>query len=215
MELEAAAGIGVDISKFATKDDLLAFGDRLAKQLGDSYRQQILAAQSALTNAGGNVGFRVYDIPDGMQFYPSCYIIWSDAHNPSTGGNFQSTSCYGGIYHGIASPINIADYFPPPSGGLGEAATPNILPYIKRFGKHDSPEFQAPDNVFFGLVNGPATTNITCILYGWLEEVKQASKQAENARRKARRRGRTQLVKPAPMETLSGEAEHAYDPTPV
>lgn len=167
MELDLAAEIGVDL---ATKADI----EKALEKIGRSkYRQQILAADSRVTNAAGAVGFRVFDVPDGMLFYPSRYVVWSDAHNPSTGGCFQSVSCWGGIYHGIASPINLADYFPPPSGGLGEATTPNIIPYYKTFNGHDTPEFQAPDNVYFGLVNGPVTTNITCILYGWLEEIRQ------------------------------------------
>src|SRR5689334_20817588 len=116
VDLDFVASLGL-----ATKDDVQTI---LKEAKREKFRQQILAADSRVTTAAGNAGFRVYDIPDGMLFYPSRYMIWSDAHNPSTGGCFQSVSCYGGIYHGLASPVNLADYFPPPSGGLGEAATP-------------------------------------------------------------------------------------------
>jgi hypothetical protein len=185
-ELDFAAELGIDL---ATKDDVMSMFDRLDRKKMDvgKYRQQIFAADSRITTAAGACGFRVYDVPDGMQFYPSRYIIWSDAHNPSTGGCFQSATCYGGIYHGIASPVNLADYFPPPSGGISESATPNIIPYYKEFNRHDSPEFQAPDNVFFGLVNGPVTTNVTCLLYGWLEELREGNLQLKRHRGKMRR----------------------------
>jgi hypothetical protein len=185
MELDVAAEIGVDL---ATKADL----ETLVRRLEEKYKQQILAADSRVTDATGKCGFRVYDIPDGMQFYPSRYIVWSDAHVPSTAGCFQSTSCYGGIYHGLPSPINIADYFPPPSGGISESATPNIIPYYKEFNRHDSPEFQAPDNVYFSLINGPISTNVTCILYGWLEELREgrsAQFRVKRSRMHHRRRG--------------------------
>lgn len=197
MELDVAAAIGVDL---ATKGDIESFVKKYAEE---KYRQQILAAFSGITDGTGKVGFKVYDVPDGMLFYPSRYMIWSDAHNPSTGGCFQSTSCYGGIYHGIASPVNLADYFPPPSGGLGEATTPNIIPYYKEFNRHDSPEFQAPDNVYFGLFNGPVTTNITCILYGWLEEIREGNRYPRPSR--VRRVRRTK----SPTPVLAGHAEDA------
>jgi hypothetical protein len=182
MELDIEAAIGVDL---ATKGDLMSMMEKLEER----YRENIFAAFSGITNASGAVNFRVYDIPDGMQFYPSRYMIWSDAHNPSTGGCFESTTAWGGIYHGQPSPVNLADYFPPPSGGLAEGAAPNILPYYKEFNKHDAPEFQSPDNVAFALVNGPPTTNITCIMYGWLEEIREGKRFPRRSRMRNSRLG--------------------------
>lgn len=191
MELDVAAAIGVDL---ATKGDIASLLEKVRR---DAYRENVFAADSRITDGTGRCRFRVYDVPDGMQFYPSRYIIWSDAHTPGTSACFQSTTCYGGIYHGIDSPVSLADYFPPPSGGLGEATTPNIIPYYKEFNKHDSPEFQAPDNVFFSLFNGPVTTNITCILYGWLEEIEQGRKFSRLSRRRRK-------VIPYPNPKFSG-----------
>lgn len=177
MELEVAATMGIDL---ATKSDLESF---LKKVKEEKYRQNIFAAFSQQTDGSGNIkAMRVFDVPDGMQFYPSRYIVWSDAHNPGTGACFQSTTCWGGIFHGVPSPVTLADYFPPPSGGLGEATTPNILPYYKEFNKHDAPEFQSPDNVAFQLTNGPVNTNITCILYGWMEEIREGKRFPRRSR---------------------------------
>lgn len=168
LDLDVVAELGL-----ATKKDI----DKLVRDMEQRYRENIFAAFSQISDGSGNIkSMRVFDIPDGMQFYPSRYIVWSDAHNPSTGGCFQSTSCWGGIFHGVPSPVTLADYFPPPSGGLGEATTPNIIPYYKEFNKHDSPEFQSPDNVAFQLTNGPPNTNITCILFGWMEEIREGKR---------------------------------------
>lgn len=302
MELDVAAAIGVDL---ATKGDLASMLNEI-KNLG--YRENIFAADGFVTNAQGNGGKRIFDVPDGMQFYPSRYMVWADGFTPGAGGStttpvqssqtnaanpitatlpaapgaltyitgfevtgggatagsiiqvtvagintsmayyiavpagagvgitpltvefstpipasalntaitvsvpsfgagntnaavtahgyqvlaltgstFQSTNCYGGIYHGIASPVSLADFFPPPSGGLSEASSPNVLPYYKEFNKHDSPEFQAPDNVYFGIFNGPPTTNITCIVYGWMEEIREGKRFPRRSRLRAAR----------------------------
>jgi len=176
-----------------------------------TYKQQIFAADQAVTTAAGLIANkRIYDIPDGMQFYPSRYMVWSDAHNPSTGGCFQSTSCYGALYHGIPAAANIADWFPPPEGGLGLAATPNILPYYKEFNRFNAPEFQSPDNVSFSLTNGPATVNITVLIYGWLEEIRETKKYPRVARN--RRNGRTQLGR---KSKVGGRTMNPTDPFEV
>lgn len=192
MELDAA--VALQLSNVATKDDLLALG----KKIEEKYHQQVFVPFSGTTDGTGKAAFRVFDVPDGMQFYPSRYIVWSDAHNPSTGGCFQSVSCYGGIYHGLGSPVNLADYFPPPDLGIATSATPNIIPYYKEFNKFNSPEFQSPDNVFFQIINGPVTTNLTLLLYGWLEEIREGARYPKRSRFPRRRR------KSPPVPILAG-----------
>jgi len=208
MEIDLSAALDLGFKALGSKVDEL---ERFIRS--QAYKQQIFAADQAVTSATGAMSKRIYDVPDGMIFYPSRYMVWSDAHNPATGACFQSTTCYGGIFHGTPSPATIADWFPPPEGGLGLAATPNILPYYKEFNRFNSPEFQTPDNVTFQLVNGPATVNITVLIYGWLQELREGKRYPKHPM--GRRNGRTQLrgkTKPAALAGLTANPTDPFEP---
>lgn len=85
-----------------------------------------------------------------------------------TAHGFQQTTvnAWAGIFHGLPSPVNIADFFPMP-----EASTGQVLPYLKEFNGFNAPLFMAPDNIVFQLVGGPVGENITCLCFGTLSEI--------------------------------------------
>lgn len=158
MKIALGADVEVDI---ATSDDIR----RIIREEKDikTYTERIVAIFSGVTDASGKASFKVYDIPDGMTFFLYKFIVWGDAHNPSTGGVYTNAAAWGGIFHGQPSPVNLADFWPVP-----EAANGQVLPFTKEFGDPSAPEFRQNDNVYFQLVGGPVAENITVLAFGEL-----------------------------------------------
>lgn len=160
MEVDVDAAIGLEL---ATKADI----EKLARR-ETPYRKKTVQGFSGITDATGKVAFRVYDIPDGMRFQLAKFIAWGDAHNPSTGSVYSNAAAWCGLFHGVAAPVNLADFWPYP-----EAATGQVLPYTKEYSEFQAPEWRVPDNVVFQIVGGPVTENVTILLFGMLEELDQ------------------------------------------
>ena len=149
------ADFGVDLM---TKRDL----ERAIAKM-NPYRRKILAAQSGIVKPDGTLQFRVYDVPDNFIFTLGKFIVWGDAHNPSSGGVYTNAAAWGGLFHGAAGAANLADFWPHP-----EASTFQVLPWTQDYGALQAPEFRPPDNVVFSGVGFPAGENITVLLFGQL-----------------------------------------------
>lgn len=123
--------------------------------------ERIVAIFSGQVGAGGGVGFRVYDVPDGKTFMLYKYICWDDAKNPSTGAVYSNAAAWCGIFHGIPGAANLADFWPKP-----EAATGQVLPFTWEFNDKNGPEFRQNDIVYFQGVGLPVGDNITLLIFG-------------------------------------------------
>ena len=161
MEVDVDAGIALEL---ASKTDLEGMFTKLGKKI-DPYRRKILAGNSAIVPASGVVQFRVYDVPDNFVFTLGKFVVWGDAHNPSSGGIYTNAGAWGGLFHGNPSPANIAEFWPKP-----EASTFQILPYTYEYGAFQAPEWRPPDNVQFQGTGFPVGENITVLLFGLLSE---------------------------------------------
>ena len=149
-----------------SKQDLEAALKKIDDQ---NFRRKILAANSGIVAANGIATFRVFDVPDNYIFSLGKFIAWSDARNPSTGGVYTNAAAWCGLFHGAASPGNLADFWPYP-----EASTGQVLPYTHEYGALQAPEWRPPDNVTFQGVGLAVGENITVICFGLLKRVSWA-----------------------------------------
>lgn len=161
MELEVDANLGVDL---ATKADVEA----LARLNAPPFVESVQRGYSQLTDGNGNLSMRVYDVEDGKFFALYKVLLFADGFTPAS--PFSGASAWLGIYHGNPGPLgqlgmaNLADFAPSSPGG-------QLFPSTFEYGDAQAPKFKAPDNVGFGLVNGPANTNITVMLFGELRSI--------------------------------------------
>jgi len=165
VELDAAIQLGL-----ATKDDLKKMENNIVRNLNAPFFERVVAAFSGVSVAGAPppaLGFKVYDVPDGMKFVLTKFIAWGDAHTPASGGVYTNAASWAGLFHGQASAANLADFWPYP-----EASNAQVLPYTKEYGWDVGPEFRQNDNVFFQIVAPPATENITILLFGFLASLR-------------------------------------------
>lgn len=158
MELDVSAEIVASLG--SRLDQLQAAIERLQRP----YCRSILAAKGGAVSAGGAVQFAVFDVPDKMKFTLRKFILWGDNHNPSTGSVYNNPAAWCGLFHGQPSNVNLADFFPYP-----EAANGQVIPYTKEYAR-DIIVWESPDNVQFSGVGLPAGENVTCFVFGDLEE---------------------------------------------
>jgi hypothetical protein len=160
----------IDLGLLASKKDLIAMENRIIRNANSPFFERVVAAFSGISAAGAPppaLGFKVYDVPDGMKFILTKFICWGDAHNPSSGGVYNNAAAWGGLFHGVAAPAALADFWPEP-----EASTFQVLPYTREYGWDTGPEWRQNDNVYFQMVAPPATENITVLLFGFLASLK-------------------------------------------
>lgn len=158
MEVDVDAAVSLEL---ATKADIVA-----AIRAANPYNRKIFAGQSAIVPASGVLQFRVYDVPDNYIFTLGKFIVWGDAHNPSSGGVYTNAAAWAGLFHGNPSPANLAEFWPKP-----EASTFQVYPYTYEYGDLPAPEFRPPDNVQFQGTGLQVGENITVMVFGSLKQV--------------------------------------------
>lgn len=158
-----SAAVGADFAiDLATKADLKAITDQ-------QYRRKILAGNTGIVNGNGVATIKAFDVPDNFIFSLGKFIVWGDAHNPSTGSVYTNAAAWGGLFHGSPSPSTLAEFWPKP-----EAATGQVIPYTYDYGALQAPEWRPPDNVMFQGVGLTVGENVTVLLFGLLSRVSWA-----------------------------------------
>lgn len=170
--------VSADIElELATKGDLDDAIAGLKRDLNRPYRERVFAAYSGKTDGNGNVGIRVYDVPDGMTFFVRKLIQWADGFTPASA--FASAAGWTGLFHGNQpSAVNLADYAPYLPGG-------QIFPLTAEY-SDDVIEFRQNDNVFFNVFSGPVNTNVTVMLFGELRSLRVRNNDRDQSLPKAR-----------------------------
>jgi hypothetical protein len=170
------AGLGIDVGiDLVTKADLQDELKKFRHDLSEPYKQRLSGVgNSAISPASGPFNLRVYDVPDGKTLLVTRFIVWGDLHTPGSGagGVYSAAGAWGGIFHGNQSPVNLADFWPDPSGSSAV-----VLPYTRDYGWDNALEFRQVDNVTLQITVPPANENITCLLYGWLVDLDLLSEQ--------------------------------------
>lgn len=160
MEVDLDAGVSLEL---ATKQDIMR-----ALRRNEPFVEKIQAGFSGQTDANGNLVMRVYDVTDGKEFSLFKALLIADGFTPAS--PYVNAAAWCGIYHGnpgnpgAIGMGNLADFAPSSPGG-------QIFPSTFEYGSSQAPEFRAPDNVGFGLISGPPSTNITILLFGELRSI--------------------------------------------
>lgn len=117
---------------------------------------------SGKTDSNGNLYLECYQNRTQRDLVIAAFYLWADGYTPAS------------VYLGGGS--TWCGFFPDRNMGPGTMKdalpfTPQgqIFPQIGRYNKHSAPRFKSGENVWFCIVNGPATTNITVKLDGWLK----------------------------------------------
>jgi hypothetical protein len=173
MELDLDVGAKILLGLSGLRNDLASAAAKLERP----FCRKVFNAFSGVVKADGTLQFKVWDVPDGMKFNLGKFIVWGDAHNPSTGGVYANAAAWAGLFHGAPGAANLADFWPYP-----EAASGQVLPYTREYGSLQAPEFRAPDNVFFYGTGFPVGENITVLLFGLMEETDITTKQNRRKR---------------------------------
>jgi len=117
---------------------------------------------SVKTDANGNAEFVVYENSTRRDIAISRLQIWADGKDPGnayTAGN--TTWC--GIFSALGgNPTTLKDFFP-------KTSATQLIPLLQSYGEHAAPRFKNGENIVFRIFNGPATTNITVKIDGWLK----------------------------------------------
>lgn len=163
MEIHDREIIGVEaelIAKLATKDDLKKMRKKLLER---PYLKRFIAIGSGETDTNGNADFPIWNVPKNKTFFLYKAIIWADGYTPASA--YSNAAAWLGIFHGPGqSPVNLADFAPYVSGS-------QIFPITFEWGTKEGPEFRGDDNPWLGVTKGPASTNVTALLFGELEDL--------------------------------------------
>lgn len=123
--------------------------------------------KSAKTDASGNLDLEVYSNPQGRKLRIGRVVVLADGYTPavpyldSTG----NTTWYG-IYTTQNGGGILKDFFP-----YTASKTQPLFPNLAEYSGLNALQFDYQDKVFFHLVGGPATTNITVCITGFAEPI--------------------------------------------
>jgi hypothetical protein len=167
MELEVEGSLGIEL---ATLDDMKEMHNQYLEAAKVPYYERVQYTQQGLTDATGNLGLRVYDVPDGKTFFLYKLIQWADGFTPAK--IFASANGWTGIFHGNQpSAANLADFAPYTPGN-------QIFPLTAEYNETAAPEFRQNDNLFFQVNAGPISTNISVLIFGELRDLRVRNKFA-------------------------------------
>ena len=114
------------------------------------------------TDANGNLSLIVYQNQESRDLVISRLYILADGYTPAS-PYLGGSNTWGGIFPDKnASPALCRIFIP---------ATPQgqVFPNVATFGEHSAPRFKSGEDVVFYLTNGPANTNVTVRVDGWLK----------------------------------------------
>lgn len=133
-------------------------------------REQFLAydipindmGNSVKTDANGNAEFVVYENSTGRDIAVSRLQLWADGFDPGNKYTAGGTT-WCGIFSALGgNPTTLKDFFP-------KTSATQLFPTLQSYGEHAAPRFKRGENVVFRIFNGPASTNITVKIDGWLK----------------------------------------------
>lgn len=126
-----------------------------------------LAAQGR-TDAAGNGEFAMQSsLPSGgKSIIVGRIILIADGYTPSAPfvGAVGANGTWLGIFHGRGQNLGAMDDFLPYNNQA------LLLPSVASYGGHNALVFQRGDDIWIGLHNGPANTNVTAIFVGWVTD---------------------------------------------
>ncbi len=119
-------------------------------------------AASGATDADGNLTLKIYDNHTQRDLVIAALYLWADGYTPASAFVGASDTWCGLFPDSNMSPANAKDLLPTSPQG-------QVFPQIARYNKHNAPRFKSGENVWFNMVEGPASTNITVRFDGWLK----------------------------------------------
>lgn len=120
------------------------------------------------TDANGNVEIQVQgSLPSGGKtLVVGRIVILVEGRTPGNPfvGVLGAAGSWWGLFHGRNQNLGAMDDFQP----LNNTAL--VLPNNYTYAGHNAPIYERGDDITFALNNGPANTNITIIVCGWVKD---------------------------------------------